>query len=83
MIMSFSLYLIIALSGAVAVFLGTDEAAKYIEPETLFWARGLNGVLLATVTTLKGYTSEAFANWRAGRATDKQQEPTKEQDKTP
>ncbi len=64
MIMSLVLYSVIALSGAVAVFLGTDEAAKYIEAERLFWARGLNGVLLATATTLKGYTSEAFANWR-------------------
>jgi len=81
MIMSLALYSIIALSGAVAVFLGTDEAAKYIEPEPLFWARGLNGVLLATATTLKGYTSEAFANWKAGRATQQQQQPN-EKDKT-
>jgi hypothetical protein len=83
MIMSLALYSAIALCGAIAVFLGTDEAAKYIEPEKLFWARGLNGVLLATATTLKGYTSEAFANWKAGRTTQQQQQPTNEKDKTP
>ena len=76
MIMGLTLYIVIALSGAVAAFLGTDEAAKYIEPEPLFWARGMNGVLLATATALKAYTSEAFANWRRGK--EQTQQPTKE-----
>lgn len=76
MIMSFTLYFIMAVAGAIAVFLGTDEAAKYIEPEPLFWARGINGVILATATTMKGYTSEAFAKWKASKTTT--EEPKKE-----
>ena len=78
--MSFTLYLVMAVTGAVATFLGTDEAAKYIEPEPLFWARGINGMILTTATVMKGYTSEAFAKWNAAR---KQQTTiTNEQDKT-
>jgi hypothetical protein len=64
MIMSFTLYFIMALTGAVAGFLGTDEAAKYIEPELLFWCRGLNGLVLTVSTVMKGYTSETYAKWR-------------------
>ncbi len=80
MIMGFTLYLVMAVTGAVAAFLGTDEAAKYIEPEPLFWARGINGMILTTATVMKGYTSEAFAKWNAARK--QQTTTTNEQDKT-
>lgn len=81
MIMNFTLYFTMAVCGAVAVFLGTDEAAKYIEPEPLFWARGVNGVVLATATTMKGYTSEAFSRWKASLKETNNQQPN-EKDKT-
>jgi len=57
------LYLLIALSTAVASFLGTDEAAKYIEPEQLFWARGANTILGSVALTIKGYISPGFQDW--------------------
>jgi len=63
------LYLLIALSTAIASFLGTDEAAKYIEPEKLFWARGLNTVLGSVALTVKGYTSAGFQDWLKKKAT--------------
>jgi hypothetical protein len=71
MTLGFSLYVIMAITAALAAFLGTDEAAKYIEPEHLFWWRGLNGVAAAVALTLKGYTSQAFSDWRAERKSDK------------
>ena len=74
MIVSFTLYFIMALTGAIAAFLGTDEAAKYIAPEPLFWYRGINGVVLTVSTVLKGYTSEAYAKWRGKQTTDNNNE---------
>lgn len=64
MSLGFFLYFVIAVTSAIAVFLGTDEAAKYIQPDMLFWARGINGIIAGTSLTMKGYTSEGFANWR-------------------
>lgn len=61
--LSFTLYFTMAVTGALAVFLGTDEAAKYIEAEDLFWARGINGVLASIALTMKGWTSQGFQNW--------------------
>jgi hypothetical protein len=64
MSLGFALYFLIAVTSAIAVFLGTDESAKYIEPDILFWARGINGIIAGTALTMKGYTSEGFANWK-------------------
>lgn len=61
--LSFTLYLLMAMQLAIAAFLGTDEAAKYIGPEVLFWARGVNTMLGSIALTLKGYTSSGFQDW--------------------
>lgn len=65
--MGFALYFLMAVTGSIAVFLGTDEASKYLEPDILFWARGINGVIAGTSLTMKGYTSEGFQNWKKKR----------------
>lgn len=54
-------------TSAVAAFLGTDEAAKYIGPEALFWLRGSNAVVNAVATGLKAFTSQIFSDWLAAR----------------
>jgi len=57
------LYILMALSTAIASFLGSDEAAKYITPETLFWARGINSVIGGVALTIKGVISTGFQDW--------------------
>lgn len=65
--LGFLLYAVMAVSAAVGAFLGTDEAAKYIEAETLFWARGINVMVSGIALTLKGYTSKSFAEWHKNK----------------
>ena len=74
--LSLLLYLSLAFSGAAAAFLGTDEAAKYIEPEHLFWARGINTIFGGVALTMKGYISQGFQEWLAGKAGKKQEHQT-------
>ena len=61
--LSLTLYITLAISGSFGASIATDEAAKYVEPETLFWMRLVTGVIFASATTLKAYTSETFARW--------------------
>ncbi len=44
-----ALYVSIAFFGALAALFGSDDAAKYLSPETLFWSRGGNGSLIENV----------------------------------
>lgn len=56
------------LYAAVALFMflgsqfGTDEAAKYVSPVTLFWLRTFIGSLSATALALKLFRSTSFAD---------------------
>lgn len=68
---SLLLYILIALSTAIASFLGTDEAAKYIAPENLFWARGINTVIGSVALTIKGVISTGFQDWLNKKQVDK------------
>jgi hypothetical protein len=58
-----SLYALIVLCGAWATILGTDEAAKYIAPATLFWVRGAIGSLGLAATAVKTFRSQSFADY--------------------
>lgn len=69
--LSFFLYLLMAITSAVSLFLGTDEAAKYIEPERLFWTRGVVGIIDGVALTMKGVISPGFQNWLKDRVANK------------
>jgi hypothetical protein len=56
-----ALYVAIAFFGAWAAGLGNDEAAKYVQDETLFWARNSCGSITAALLALKMYRSTAYA----------------------
>lgn len=60
---SMILYLTMALSTAIANFLGTVDAAQWIDPQMLFWAKGVNGIIAGAAITMKGYTSQGFQDW--------------------
>lgn len=65
--LGFALYSVMIFTSAVAAFLGTDEAAKYINAELLFWLRGCNAVVNAVATGLKAFTSQVFSDWLAAK----------------
>jgi hypothetical protein len=65
-----ALYVAIAFFGALAALFSSDEAAKYLSPEALFWTRGGCGVVEATVLSLKMYRSTSFADHLASKKTD-------------
>ena len=68
---SLFLYIMMAISTAVGSFLGSDEAAKYIQPENLFWARGLNSIIGGVALTIKGVISTGFQDWLNKKQVDK------------
>ena len=55
------LYVGIATFGAITACMSTDEAAKYLAPETLFWVRTSCSVFGASLLSLKMYRSTGFA----------------------
>jgi len=77
-----TLYAIMLFSGAFQAFLNTDESAKFIEPETLYWMRGMTGIVNLSSTGLKAFTSEAYGKWKKGlkngngKETTERTEPT-------
>ncbi len=71
--LNFALYIFIASGTAFAAGIGTDEAAKYLEPETLFWIRLAAGVAVTTATAAKAYTSKSFSEW-----SEKRKQPTQD-----
>jgi hypothetical protein len=64
-----ALYVGIAFFAALSAMFGSDEAAKYIAPETLFWTRGFCSVVAATLLALKMYRSTGFADHLAEQKT--------------
>lgn len=61
------LYCLIALYTGMMNTLSTDEAAKYIAPEYLFWMRALVSWALAIVGAIKMFRSTSFAEHQAGK----------------
>lgn len=60
-------YVLIAFFGSVATGLGTDDAAKYVSPEALFWLRMFCGAMGATLISLKMYRSTAYSDHLASK----------------
>ena len=56
-----SLYVGIAVFGAIIACINTDEAAKYLQPEILFWLRTTCSVCSASLLALKMYRSTGYA----------------------
>jgi hypothetical protein len=76
------LYVLIALCTASSACLATDEAAKYIVPATLWYARSIAGILGAGFLALKMYRSTTFADAKAA-ANEPQPVPTIQLSNTP
>ena len=62
------LYFTIAVCGAVAASLQTDEAMNYIQPSTLFWLRVAVTSIGAGALALKTWRSTGYADSRATRS---------------
>lgn len=58
------IYVLIALFGATGAALGTDDAAKYIEPATLWYAKSICNAIAASLLALKMYRSTTYSDAR-------------------
>ena len=71
-----ALYLAIAFFAALAAVFASDEAAKYIPPEWLFWLRSFCSVTSATMLAAKLFRSTAFAEHKAAQIPPLPSSPT-------
>lgn len=60
-------YVGIALLTAFTAFLGSDDAAKYIDAQTLFWMKGATNWLNGGLIALKMFRSETYSNWKLSK----------------
>lgn len=67
-----SLFVIIQMLTVLSTQLGTDESAKYVEPQTLFWIKVVVGELAAGLLALKAFRSLSYA-----RAIENGKQPAK------
>jgi hypothetical protein len=58
------IYVLIALFGATGAALGTDDAAKYIEPATLWYAKSICNAIAASLLALKMFRSTTYSDAR-------------------
>lgn len=56
------LYMLIAMFMFMQSYLSSDEAAKYVNPATLFWVKFYIGALGAGIGALKMFRSTTFAD---------------------
>lgn len=77
---NFSLYCLIAFCTGMSAALSTDDAAKYIQPVTLWWLRTAFGVFGAVCLAAKMFVSTTYAEFQAsrtnGNGVDKTIKPT-------
>lgn len=59
------LYVLVAFFGAILSALGSDDAAKYIAPATLWYVKNACAALAAGVLALKMFRSTTFADHKA------------------
>lgn len=64
------LYVLIAIFGAVQGHLSLDDAAKWVNPQVLFWLKGGVLVCLTSVTAIKMYRSTSYSEHRAKKNGD-------------
>lgn len=58
------LYMLIAVFGAIQGYLSLDDAAKWVNPQILFWMKGVAIVCLTSVTSIKMFRSTSFAEYQ-------------------
>lgn len=56
-----STYVLLGITGFLLVYLGTDEAAKYVAPGTLFWLICVIGAMNAGLLALKMFRNTGYA----------------------
>lgn len=64
MILDATIYVTIAVTAFLMTQLGSDEAAKYIDAQLLFYLKSVTGSLSAGALSLKMFRSETFSNWK-------------------
>lgn len=72
-----TLYMIIAVCGFLASQFGSDEAYKLFTETMLFWAKLVNGTLLAGATALKMFRSTGFAEHVQNKVNNPNEDPSK------
>ena len=70
------LYVGMAVFTALSAMLSTDEAAKFVEPTALFWARGFCTVNSAWMLSLKMFRSSHYSEYRKEKANGNGAQPT-------
>lgn len=68
------LYVLIALFGALTAAFASDEAAKYLKPEALFWLRTMCGVNSAWLLALKMFRSTSYSQHQENKKADENTE---------
>ena len=72
-----TLYVSASLFAFLVSQFGTDEAAKFLAPTTLFWTKVICGSLGNAALNLKMFRSTAFADYQAGKKNGNPTEPPK------
>lgn len=62
------IYVCIGVLTFLTTQLGTDEAAKYIGPESLYYMRLSAGGVMSGFLALKMFRSETYSNWKRDKA---------------
>lgn len=76
MILDATIYVTIAVAGFLMTQFGSDEAAKYIDPQALFYLKTTNGCLSAGALALKMFRSETYSKWKSNGKTHEETKPT-------
>lgn len=64
------LYALVAMFGFLQTQFGSDDAAKFISPQVLFWIKTVVGAMAAMALSIKLYRSTAFADHQAQKKAD-------------
>lgn len=64
MILDAIVYVTIAISAYLMTQLGSDEAAKYIDAQALFYLKTANGSLSAGSLAIKLFRSDIYTKWK-------------------
>jgi len=59
------LYVMMGVTGFAVMYLGTDDAAKYMVPATQFWLLFVIGIIDSALLGLKMFRSTGFADHKA------------------
>lgn len=60
-----AIYVILGVLTAVTAMFSSDDAAKYVSPEMLFWVKGSVACASAGALALKMFRSTSFAEYQA------------------